>query len=180
MTYPDVAQKKRIDDVAFTRLLAPLMIADPVRLRQVDLTRYNSTLLCLSSSLYFASRTQLLDTTSIPVTDSAFISHFNVRNLVHLEVYGRYFEKKFTPIKSSTYELERNSLLVFSLVIFPYSDICTDQAKSDDIVRTVSSGQSSFCMKFDPDYVVVTLSNLDCRARIPRQAKMQQAFKQRT
>ena len=52
---------------------------------------------------------------------------------------------------------------MFSLVIFHSSDICEDQAKSDDIVRAVSSGQCSFCIKFDRDYVVVNLSNLERR-----------------
>ena len=48
-------------------------------------------------------------------------------------------------------------LWLFSLVIFPRLDIWEDQAKSDDIVCSVSNGQFSFCIKFDRNYAVVTL-----------------------
>jgi len=142
---------------------AGLIIADPARLRLVV---KRCALVIISSSLCFASRIYLLDATYSSTWKCTHLP----RNLVHLQVYGTYFQNKFTTVKSSLFESERNSLLLFCLVIFTCTDICEDQAKSDGVDCTVSNRQSSFSVKFGRNYVVVTLSAiLDRRARIPRQ-----------
>lgn len=68
--------------------------------------------------------------------------HSSFRECSSSGSYGTYFWNKFTPVKSSTFEHDINSLLLLCLFIFPRSDICEDQAKSGDIVCTVSNAQS--------------------------------------
>ena len=149
------------------------MIADLVRLRLVKrCALYNYIIVALC----FASRIHSLDTTYARTWKCTHLP----RNLVHL--HGTYFRNKFTLVKSCMFEREMNSFLLFSLMIFSCSDICEDQAKSDDIACTVSNGQSSFCIKFDRIKLCccyfVSYSRPWDRARIPRQDTTRQVFRQ--